>query len=377
MVINIKYKKHKIKQITTMKKILISLSIIGVVGAIAVGGTIAYFSDTETSTGNTFTAGTIDIAIDGSNPWNKNYTIGDLKPGETGYINFDITNVGKNPVNVSKNVGYFQESTGTVSEPECTDQSGWWDNPGGGCNWNWNNQNHQDLNNVQTQIKYDLSVKVYSSQGEGNLIWWQDIYTDAEGQTLSTVYPSNTTYVALGMIPVGGHMKVTQSYHFSSQAGNAYQGDTLSFNITIKGEQLAQGDNGLASVVLENKSGAPNWDILQSDTINGTLNYQTSGAKLNYNFTGTVNTAGTYTLIYVGLTGDYPATESKFLGQVVSSGTSVTLSGSVDTGSITSGKIWLVPATTYNSGSAADGTFTGWDHTNNLYETALINYVKN
>ena len=46
------------------KKILISLTIIGVVAAIAVGGTIAFFSDTETSTGNTFTAGAIDLKID-------------------------------------------------------------------------------------------------------------------------------------------------------------------------------------------------------------------------------------------------------------------------------------------------------------------------
>jgi len=46
------------------KKILISLSIIGVVAALAVGGTIAYFSDTETSTGNTFTAGVLDLKID-------------------------------------------------------------------------------------------------------------------------------------------------------------------------------------------------------------------------------------------------------------------------------------------------------------------------
>lgn len=46
-----------------MKKILISISIIGVVAGIAIGGTIAYFSDTETSAGNTFSAGTLDLKI--------------------------------------------------------------------------------------------------------------------------------------------------------------------------------------------------------------------------------------------------------------------------------------------------------------------------
>ena len=46
------------------KKILISLSVIAAVAALAIGGTIAYFSDVETSTGNTFTAGSIDLKID-------------------------------------------------------------------------------------------------------------------------------------------------------------------------------------------------------------------------------------------------------------------------------------------------------------------------
>ena len=47
-----------------MKKILISLSIIGAVAAIATGATIALFNDTETSTGNIFVAGTMDLKVD-------------------------------------------------------------------------------------------------------------------------------------------------------------------------------------------------------------------------------------------------------------------------------------------------------------------------
>ena len=39
-----------------MKKILISLAVVGAVGAVVAGATGAFFSDTETSTGNTFTA---------------------------------------------------------------------------------------------------------------------------------------------------------------------------------------------------------------------------------------------------------------------------------------------------------------------------------
>ena len=46
-----------------MKKILISLSIIAVVAVLVIGGAFAYFQDVETSTGNTFSAGTLDLQI--------------------------------------------------------------------------------------------------------------------------------------------------------------------------------------------------------------------------------------------------------------------------------------------------------------------------
>ena len=88
------------------KKIIISLGIIGLAAAIAIGATTAFFSDTETSTGNTFTAGAIDLKIDNtsyvtdnagelvaspSNTWTLDDLIGklffsfaDLKPGDIG-----------------------------------------------------------------------------------------------------------------------------------------------------------------------------------------------------------------------------------------------------------------------------------------------------
>lgn len=46
------------------KKLIISLSIIGAVAAVATGVTIALFNDTETSSGNIFVAGTMDLKVD-------------------------------------------------------------------------------------------------------------------------------------------------------------------------------------------------------------------------------------------------------------------------------------------------------------------------
>lgn len=55
------------------KKLIISLSVIGVVAVIVIGVTVAYFNDIETSEGNTFTAGTLDLKIDNHSWYNGEY----------------------------------------------------------------------------------------------------------------------------------------------------------------------------------------------------------------------------------------------------------------------------------------------------------------
>ncbi|MFA6514862.1 MAG: SipW-dependent-type signal peptide-containing protein [Candidatus Paceibacterota bacterium] len=60
-----------------MKKIYLSLGIIAIVAIGAVGATRSFFSDTETSTGNTFTAGAIDLKIDSTQHYNGNVCVWD------------------------------------------------------------------------------------------------------------------------------------------------------------------------------------------------------------------------------------------------------------------------------------------------------------
>jgi predicted ribosomally synthesized peptide with SipW-like signal peptide len=67
----------EVKIQTMNKQILVSLMIIGVVGAVASGTTLAEFTDTESSTDNTFQAGALDLTID----WNQTYN----GPGEYSY----------------------------------------------------------------------------------------------------------------------------------------------------------------------------------------------------------------------------------------------------------------------------------------------------
>ncbi len=75
-------------------KIILSLVVIFAVATIAVGGTVAYFSDTETSTGNTFTAGTLDLNVDNGNINVVKFTVTDANPGATGGGTWKVNNVG-------------------------------------------------------------------------------------------------------------------------------------------------------------------------------------------------------------------------------------------------------------------------------------------
>jgi predicted ribosomally synthesized peptide with SipW-like signal peptide len=56
--------------IKTNKKIVFSFLSIAIVASLAIGGTIAYFSDTETSAGNTFKAGKLNLKIDSTCHYN-------------------------------------------------------------------------------------------------------------------------------------------------------------------------------------------------------------------------------------------------------------------------------------------------------------------
>ncbi len=70
-----------------MKKIIISIAGIGLASALAIGGTIAFYKDTETSTGNVMTAGTIDLTVDSYGAYYN-----DLLIDNSGWSLTDLTN---------------------------------------------------------------------------------------------------------------------------------------------------------------------------------------------------------------------------------------------------------------------------------------------
>ena len=74
-----------------MKKIVVSLLILGVVLAVALVGAIALFTDSATNPTNSFSTGTIDLAID---PATAMYTVSNMAPGDVEYSGILMTNSG-------------------------------------------------------------------------------------------------------------------------------------------------------------------------------------------------------------------------------------------------------------------------------------------
>ena len=108
------------------KKLIVSLSIIGAVAAIAIGVTIAYFSDTETSTGNTFVAGKLDLIVDidgvVQNPLNGPiFSYSDMKPGDSGEKTISLT-IDDNPACAFVHITKTSDSDVSCTEPESADE---------------------------------------------------------------------------------------------------------------------------------------------------------------------------------------------------------------------------------------------------------------
>lgn len=80
-----------------MLKIIKSFMIIAVISIFAVVAARAYFSDSETSDGNTFSSGTLDLNVDGDNTNVVKFNIVNLIPGDQGGAVYRLKNVGSIP----------------------------------------------------------------------------------------------------------------------------------------------------------------------------------------------------------------------------------------------------------------------------------------
>jgi predicted ribosomally synthesized peptide with SipW-like signal peptide len=228
------------------KKILASIFVIGIL-ALAMGwGTYSWFSDIETSTGNTFAAGTIDLAVDPGTGYYENplhsviVNLADMKPSMWRDVTAKIKNVGNNEGSAWFHIHITEFGNLKPSEPG---------NP--------------DINNIQDWITFDLRV-------DGVIIIHPDDHIK-----LGDIH---SIWIPLGGLAVAQEKSITMSFHLQDETPNYYQGDYVKFNIDFFLNQLGAPDPTSNRILLENKG--PDWKPIIGDGIWGVAEYHTSTLTL-------------------------------------------------------------------------------------------------
>jgi predicted ribosomally synthesized peptide with SipW-like signal peptide len=112
-----------------MDKIIKSAFIVLAVAAVAGYGTYSFFNDTETSSGNTFTAGSLDLIFKDVTGSSNNpitgplFTLPDMKPGDSGEKTVNLA-VDNNPACGKFSINVTEDKDNTCTEPEGIDEGG-------------------------------------------------------------------------------------------------------------------------------------------------------------------------------------------------------------------------------------------------------------
>lgn len=311
------------------RSILMSMLVIGAVVAVVAGATTAYFSDTESATG-TFSAGTIDISVDGDNPWDASFEMTDLKPSETGLIDFVIENTGPNPVVVWKHIGNVQ--TGGGEHPE----SEWAEDP------------TNTINHIHKVTNYDLKVDDTV------------IFADEDGLSINDI---RSMWMPLGCIDVGEQLAVQQSYHMRGEdTGNWAQADVMTFDIDLYAEQeLGNGPSQLSNkLFLDNKTGEPDWCFIADGTW-GVLTWSSPGELTAQGLNASTN----YSLITYP--DPWPGTGLVEICKGTSDGDGNLSLSPCNPPSTYQGKIWLVL-----SSDVSGDHMVGWNPNDYLFEANKV-----
>lgn len=178
-------------------------AIIGVlfIAALVGAGTFAYFNDTESSTGNSFTAGTLDLAVGGENPNSTpDFTLADLKPGDSGSITYTLNNVGSID-------GYLD-----IAGVEVVNDGGVATEPEG---------------NTTGDLGANITITA-SFAGSTS-----PFYTGSLDGFANALYNLNEPLAA------GGSTTLTIDWNLPGSVGNEIQGDSVTVGMTFQLDQIA------------------------------------------------------------------------------------------------------------------------------------------
>jgi spore coat-associated protein N len=332
-----------------MKKVLMSLFTIAIVGALIGGGTFAYFSDTETSTGNTFQSGTIDFEMDNGEGSAVLITLTDMKPCDWAYYQIRLHNVGTNDGPLYLHFDVEAGYNAVTSEPETA---------AGG----------ETINDIENHITVDLSLTDVTGGEQYVVIAPKD---DIKLGDLDCLW------IPLGWFGGEPYKYLKLSFHLQAETGNEYQGDAVDFTINayMTDHNSPGGPNPIV-LFLENKDAS--WNPIVDSTF-GYIVFDSSASTFKYTlYAYGLQPSTSYNLIYYCdpwpnncgvLIGTHSTgTGGNINGQSGNVNLNMDLPVPADANFYYGAKIWLI--------LASDGSvpMTGWHPSSYLFETNLIKY---
>jgi len=291
-----------------MKKILGSVGVLALVGALVLGATGAFFSDTETSTGNTFTAGAIDLTIDSTASYNgqtvsgstwelkdlvpasdKFFNFADIKPGDEGENTISV-HVLNNDAWVCAEVSNLTNADNTQTEPESL----------------------VDANALTTgELQQTMNWKVWKDDGVGtdpvgkcDNVWQEGEQVLAEGHPTNGVLPLFDSNTGAGPLKGDSVSCLGVAWSLPAESGNETQTDSMTGDIGFTVVQSRNNDRfvcgqsqepEMGTINLENKNS--DWQVMNDDTF-GTINYSVNDST----FHGTVVGQGLVPSAYYQIT---------------------------------------------------------------------------
>jgi spore coat-associated protein N len=100
------------------KKATIAVIVLAMVAVFSSGMIYAYFDDTETSSGNSFSAGTLDLKVNSVDNPTSTFTVSNVYPGATNSVSVTLTNSGTISGTLSVAIISVTNGPGQTPEPE-------------------------------------------------------------------------------------------------------------------------------------------------------------------------------------------------------------------------------------------------------------------
>lgn len=218
--------------------------VIGVVGTLATGSTMALFNDTEISDDNVFAAGELDLQIDHNESYNGEYleessfplmddpnaffNLNDVKPGDTGNGTISL-HLEDNPGYIWMILNQTADQENGCTEPEEEVDSSC-DDPG---------QGDGELDEeIEITLWYDdgdgvrQNSEVVIAQGTASQVFGSPVALDADlsDSNMTAFQPSQTRYIGV-------------EWNLPKQTGNSVQSDSFGFDAVFFTEQERHNDN--------------------------------------------------------------------------------------------------------------------------------------